>query len=156
FGYDEAMALYREYRANITHGQEELRRYSGANFGDERQSVDIFAADDSGQRLKIHPNMVTKLANNQVLIDLPALDKTLARHASACSALRTSTLGNPDWLLDRLDYFSHLWKFSTLFRLGYIPRVLSDDLLGQVARLGAATMAARTGYGVKNLATNLA
>jgi hypothetical protein len=153
FDYDEGMALYREYRNNITRGQEELRRYSGANFGDERQSVDIFAGKDG--RLKIHPNMVTKLANSQILIDLNALDKTLARHSSALKALRTSRVGNPDWLVDGADYMSHLWKFATLFRLGYIPRVLSDDLLGQAARLGAATMAARTGFGVKNLATNL-
>lgn len=155
FTHDEGLTLYREYRNNITHGQDELRRYSGANFGDEKQSVDLFAADDTGTRLKIHPNMVTKLANNQVLIDLPALDKTLARNASALKALRTSRIGNPDWMVDGLDHLSHLWKFGTLFRLGYIPRVLSDDLLGQVARLGAGTMAARTGYGVKNLATNL-
>lgn len=154
FTHDEGMALYREYRANITHGQEELRRYSGANMGDERQSADIFMGH--GERLKIHPNMVTKLANNQVLIDLNALDKTLARNASSLKALRTSKIGNPDWLVDGLDGISHLWKFATLFRLGYIPRVLSDDLLGQVARLGAATMATRAGWGVKNLATNLA
>ncbi|MEU3522334.1 hypothetical protein AB0E62_00400 [Streptomyces sp. NPDC038707] len=156
FTADEAQALYREYRANITRGQEDLRRYSGANFGDENRSVDIFSADEAGTRLKIHPNMVTKLANNQVLVDLDMLDKTLARHGSALKALRTSALGNPDWLINGMDHLSHLWKFATLFRLGYIPRVLSDDLLGQVARLGAATMAARTGYGVKNLATNLA
>ncbi|MFG3718210.1 hypothetical protein ACGF8D_10475 [Streptomyces massasporeus] len=154
FTYDEGMALYREYRANITKGQEELRRYSGANFGDQKQSVDIFAGHDG--RLKIHPNMVTKLANDQVLIDLTMLDKTLARNASALKALRTTKIGNTDWLVDGLDHVSHLWKFATLFRLGYIPRVLSDDLLGQTARLGAAAMAVRAGYGVKNLATNLA
>lgn len=153
FTYDEGMALYREYRANITHGQEELRRYSGANMGDERVSADIFAGHDG--RLKVHPNMVTKLANDQVLIDLTQLDKTLARNGSALKALRTARIGNPDWLVDGADYVSHLWKFATLFRLGYIPRVLSDDLLGQVARLGAATMATRAQYGVKNLATNL-
>lgn len=153
FTSEEATALYQEYRANLTRGQEELRRYSGANFGGEKQSVDIFAGHDG--RLVIHPNMVTKLANDQILIDLNALDKVLARNGSALKALRTSRLGNPDWLTDSLDYTSHLWKFATLFRLGYIPRVLSDDLLGQTARLGAATMAARTGYGVKNLATNL-
>lgn len=153
FTYDEGIALYREYRANVTHGQEELRRYSAANFDGEAQSVDIFAGADG--RLKIHPNMVTKLANDQVLIDLTMLDKTLARHASALKALRTSKAGNPDWIIDGLDYMSHMWKFATLFRLGYIPRVLADDLLGQVARLGAATMAVRAGYGVKNLASNL-
>jgi hypothetical protein len=160
FTHNEAMDLYREYRANITHGQEELRRYSGANFpavpDETARSVDIFAADESGTRLKIHPNMVTKLANNQVLIDLPTLDRTLARNASALKALRTSKIGNTDWLINGADNISHVWKFATLFRLGYIPRVLSDDLMGQVARLGAATMMARTGYGIKNLATNLA
>lgn len=151
--HDEGMSLYREYRANITNGQEGLRRYSGANFGDEGVNVDEFMGH--GEMLKVHPNMVTKLINDQVLIDLPALDKTLARHSSALKALRTKGFGNTDWMVDGLDHFSHLWKFATLFRLGYIPRVLSDDLAGQVARLGAASMAVRTGYGVKNLATNL-
>ena len=153
FTHEEGMQLYREYRANIARGQDELRRYSGANFPGEQRSVDIFAGHDGN--LKIHPNMVTKLANDHVLIDLSELNKTLARNASPLKALRTSRIGNPDWLIDGLDHVSHLWKFATLFRLGYIPRVLSDDLMGQVARLGAATMAARAGYGVKNLATNL-
>lgn len=154
FTYDEGMSLYREYRANITHGQEELRRYSGANFGDERTTVDLFR-DEDGSILRPHPNMVTKLANDQILIDLPALSKTLARNASMLKGVRTSRIGNPDWVIDGLDGVSHLWKFATLFRLGYIPRVLGDDTFGQVARLGAAAMASRTGYGTKALATNL-
>ena len=153
FASEEATALYREYRANITNGQEELRRYSGAAHPGENVSVDEFM--NGGGQLKVHPNMVTKLANNQVMIDLSALDKTLARHGSALKALRTSRIGNPDWLVDGADYLSHLWKFATLFRLGYIPRVLGDDLGGQIARVGAAAMAVRAGYGVKNLATNL-
>jgi hypothetical protein len=149
--HDEGMSLYREYRANITHGQEGLRRYSGAS--NDGVNVDEFMGH--GEALTVHPNMVTKLANNQVLIDLSGLDRTLARHSSALKALRTAKIGNPDWMVDSLDHFSHLWKFATLFRLGYIPRVLSDDLAGQVARVGAAAMAVRAGYGMKNLATNL-
>jgi hypothetical protein len=149
--HDEGMSLYREYRANITHGQEGLRRYSGAS--SDGVNVDEFMGH--GEALTVHPNMVTKLANNQVLIDLSGLDRTLARHSSALKALRTAKIGNPDWMVDSLDHFSHLWKFATLFRLGYIPRVLSDDLAGQVARVGAAAMAVRAGYGMKNLATNL-
>jgi hypothetical protein len=149
--HDEGMSLYREYRANITHGQEGLRRYSGAS--NDGVNVDEFMGH--GEALKVHPNMVTKLANDQILIDLSGLDKTLARHSSALKALRTAKIGNPDWMVDSLDHFSHLWKFATLFRLGYIPRVLSDDLAGQVARVGAAAMAVRAGYGMKNLATNL-
>jgi hypothetical protein len=151
---DEAKALFREYEGRIAGGQDRLRRYSAGTHPDEAIHLDEFL--DQGGHLTVHPNMVTKLVNNQVMIDLVALDKTLARHASAFSALRTRALGNPDWIVQQADWFNHLWKFGTLFRLGYIPRVLGDDLAGQVARLGAATMAVRAGWGVKNLATNLA
>ncbi|MBA2951430.1 hypothetical protein [Streptomyces himalayensis] len=154
FTSDEAKALYREYRANITRGQEEMRRYSGVNFPDSKRLVDEFVGADGN--LKVHPNLATKLANNHILIDLQALDRTLVRHGSALKALRTKDfIGNPDKLLDGLDFMSHLWKFTTLFRLGYIPRVLGDDLVGQMARVGAAAMVVRAGYGTKNLATNL-
>ncbi|MFC8490726.1 hypothetical protein ACFUJU_07950 [Streptomyces sp. NPDC057235] len=153
-GADEAMTLYREYQASIVGGQEQLRRYSAGAFPGESIHLDEFM--DGGGKLSVHPNLVTRLANDHVMIDLKALDTTLSRHSSALKALRTASLGNKDWLISSLDYFSHLWKFGTLFRLGYIPRVLGDDIAGQVARLGAATMAARAGYGVKNLATNLA
>lgn len=150
----EAMALYREYQARIIGGQDRLRRYSAGAFPGEKVHLDEFL--DSGGILSVHPNMVTKLANDHILIDLQALDKTLARHGSALKALRTASIGNRDWIVNGADYFTQLWKFGTLFRLGYIPRVLGDDLAGQVARLGAASMALRAGWGVKNLATNLA
>lgn len=151
---DEARALYRQYEARILDGKERLRRYSAGTHPDEKIHLDEFL--DSGGQLALHPNMATKLVNDHILIDLAALDTTLARHASAFSALRTSAVGNPDWIVNGMDWFSHLWKFGTLFRLGYIPRVLGDDIAGQTARLGAATMTARAGWGVKNLATNLA
>ncbi|OEJ24286.1 hypothetical protein AS594_07085 [Streptomyces agglomeratus] len=152
--HDEGMTLYRQYRDEITNGQEKLRRYSAAQHPGENIHVDEFMSD--GGKLAVHPNLVTKLANNHVMVDLKALDTTLARHSSAIKALRTSGAGNPDMLINGLDYFNHLWKFGTLFRLGYIPRVLGDDLAGQIARVGAAAMAMRAGYGAKNLATNLA
>lgn len=154
FTDDEAMALYREYEQGILGGQERLRRYSAGTHPGEKIHLDEFL-DDAGD-LVVHPNLASKLANDFALIDLKALDRTLARHGSALKALRTNAAGNPDWIVSGLDWFSHLWKFGTLFRLGYIPRVLGDDLAGQVARLGAATMAVRAGWGVKNLATNLA
>jgi hypothetical protein len=116
--------------------------------------VDEFAAD--GGKLVVHPNLVTRLANDHVFQDLSEMDKVLARHSSALSAIRTTKLGSPDWMSDAADYMTHLFKFGTLFRLGYIPRVAGDDLAGQVARLGAANMAMRVGWGVRNGATNAA
>lgn len=154
FTPDEATALYREYQGRILGGQEKLRRYSAGTNPDRTMHLDEFMSE--GGILSVHPNLVTRLANDHVMIDLKALDKTLARHGSALKALRTASIGNSDWMVNAADYFTQIWKFGTLFRLGYIPRVLGDDIAGQVARLGAATMALRAGWGVKNLATNIA
>lgn len=154
FTGDEASAIYDEYRAALTGGQESLRRYSAGSFPGEAVHLDEFMGH--GGKLTVHPNLVTRLANDHVLIDLKALDTTLARHGSAIKALRSRSGSAKDWMVDGVDYLNHLWKFGALFRLGYIPRVLGDDIAGQIARVGTASMAMRTAYGVKNLATNLA
>lgn len=154
FSADEAQALYAEHRSRITKGQEALRRYATASHPGEQIHVDEFMG--AGGKLTVHPNMVSRLANDHVMIDFDALDTVLRRHSGALKALKNSSGATKDWITDGADYFNHLWKFATLFRLGYIPRVLGDDITGQIARLGATSMALRTGYGAKNLATNLA
>lgn len=152
------------YQAHLTKQfgeKDNMRRYSAAKAPIQlsdgsfaRVHVDEFA--DDGGKLVVAPNLVTKIQNSHVFQDLDEMDKVMARHSSALSAIRTSRFGNPDWLIDAADYVTHLFKFGTLFRLGYIPRVAGDDLAGQTARLGAATMALRAGWGIKNGATNLA
>jgi hypothetical protein len=162
-GLDPQMGLdiYQEQLKRKVGEIDNMKRYSAASKpivtadGSLAQvRVDEFAAD--GGKLVVHPNLVTRLANDHVFQDLSEMDKVLARHSSALSAIRTTKLGNPDWMSDAADYMTHLFKFGTLFRLGYIPRVAGDDLAGQVARLGAANMAMRVGWGVRNGATNAA
>lgn len=152
---EDGMSVYREGRRRAKIEQARMvQRYSGAKFPDEAVHVDEFM--DEGGKLVVHPNLVTKLANNHVMMDLDEFDKVLARHGSALKALRRGAGEVFDMAVDAADWFNHIWKLGTLFRMGYIPRVLADDLAGQVARLGAANMALRAGWGVKNLATNLA
>lgn len=153
--------IYQEHMKRQLGEIDNMKRYSAASRpittadGSLAQvHVDEFASD--GGKLVLHPNLVTRLANDHVFQDLDTMDKVLARHSSALSAIRTTKLGNPDWMLDGADYLTHLFKFGTLFRLGYIPRVASDDLAGQVARLGATNMALRAGWGIRNGATNAA
>lgn len=162
-GLDPQMGLdiYQESLKRKVGEIDNMKRYSAASKpittadGSLAQvRVDEFAVD--GGKLVVHPNLVTRLANDHVFQDLSEMDKVLARHSSALSAIRTTRIGNPDWMSDAADYMTHLFKFGTLFRLGYIPRVAGDDLAGQVARLGAANMAMRVGWGVRNGATNAA
>lgn len=118
--------------------------------------VHVDAFHDEGGALAIHPNLVTRLMNDHILPDLQAYDQVLSRHSSALGALAVHAGNAKDAMMSGTEFLQQLWKFGTLFRLGYIPRVLGDDLGGQVARLGMASMAMRAGYGVKNLATNVA
>lgn len=156
FSMEDADALWKEHQ--LRQGIEKQNMYStikmpGAEPG-QKIRVDVF--EDGSGGLTVHPNMVSKLINSQQMVDLDVYDKLLARHGSALKALRLVAGSSREWLDSGADYLNKAWKFGTLLRLGYIPRVLGDDLAGQMARLGAATMAARAGYGVKNLATNMA
>lgn len=162
-GLDPEMGheIYMEHLKRQIGEKDQLKRYSAAYkpvvlpSGEvARIRVDEFATD--GGKLVVHPNLVTRLAQDHVFQDLGEMDKVMARHGSALSAIRTSRLGNPDWIRDTSDYLTSLFKFGTLFRLGYIPRVAGDDLAGQWARLGSAAMALRAGWGVRNGATNAA
>lgn len=153
--------IYKQHLSKQAGEIDNMKRYSAAQMTTRlpdgsaaRIHVDEFTTD--GGKLVIHPNLVTKLANSHVFQDLDAMDKVFARHSSALRAIRTTKAGNTDWMLDAADYLTHLFKFGTLFRLGYIPRVAGDDLAGQVARLGAASMAVRAGWGVRNGITNMA
>ena len=158
---EAGMEIYQEHLKRQLGEIDNMKRYSAATKPVQlpdgtmaRVKVDEFM--DNGGKLVVHPNTVTRLVNDHVFQDLDEMDKVLGRHSSALSALRTHPLGNSDWMLTAGDYLNSMWKFGTLFRLGYIPRVASDDLAGQVARLGAANMALRAGWGVRNLATNVA
>jgi hypothetical protein len=158
---EAGLDIYREHLRRQFDEIDNMKRYSAARKTIQLEDgtfakvhVDEFTAD--GGKLVIAPNLVTKLANSHVFQDLAELDKVLARHGSALKALREHPVGNTDWMLNAADWTTGLFKFATLFRLGYIPRVIGDDVAGQWARAGSAAMAARVNWGVRNGATNLA
>lgn len=156
FSADEGQALYREHLTRQGAYVEQMRQYSSARMPDvDGVPIPVDQFHDQGGNLVVHPNLVTRLMNDHIFMDLDQLDKVLTRHGSAIRALRLPAGGIADWGGQAADWMNQMWKFSTLFRLGYIPRVLGDDLAGQVARLGAGAMAMRVGVGVRNAATNL-
>jgi hypothetical protein len=167
---DEGSALFSEHMARVTSKRQRMAASVGRQGEDERYSgaTDPSRISASGQQMRVDeftvdgvgtvvsPFTATRMMNDHVFQDLDLLDKTLARHSSALKALRVPGGTAADWVAGGADYLSYLWKFTTLFRLGYIPRVLSDDLSGQVAALGAASMAMRIKLGVSNGLTNAA
>lgn len=138
----------------------ENQRFTGAlnveRTAEKGHAIYLDELPGEGGEITVTPFTATRLMNSHVLPDLDAFDKVLSRSSGELKTLRLAAGNAQDWVVNAADHLSYLWKFSTLFRLGYIPRVMSDDLAGQVARLGAAAMAARVKWGIKNGATNAA
>lgn len=109
---------------------------------------------DVGGKISITPFTASRIMNGHTFQDIDELSKVLARHGGRLQTLRQATGGAKDYLESAADYTNYLWKFTTLFRLGYIPRVLGDDLASQWASAGTAAMALRTGKGVLNAFEN--
>lgn len=64
------------------------------------------------------------------------------------AALKTLQVGK-----EMSEVMGKLWKFNVLFRVGYGPRAIADDWLGQAARLGAWNFFVdRTAVGGRNMA----
>ncbi len=140
--------------------QDMQERYTAAldpdRVGASGQPLHLDEFDAGGGKIAVSPFTVTRLIQGHTFQDLDELDKVLARHGSKLATLRKG-LGNArDAVEGWADYGSYLWKFTTLFRLGYVPRVLSDDLASQWARVGTASMALRTTRGIKNAFHNVA
>jgi hypothetical protein len=155
---DFGEALYREAQKRKGAEIDKMRQYATGKLSmpGEENPVPIDAFHVDGTALSIHPNLVSRLINDHILPDLHTYDQVLNRHSGALQALHVKAGDAYDATLAGTEFLQQAWKFGTLFRLGYIPRVLGDDLGGQIARLGMASMALRAGYGVKNLATNAA
>jgi len=152
------------WRKHVTLQKSELakmrERYTGA-LDPERtnaagQPLHLDELPSTGGKLAVTPFTASRLMNGHTLQDLDELSTVLSRHGGRLETLRNAAGGSKDWVESAADYTSFLWKFTTLFRLGYIPRVLGDDLASQWASVGTAAMALRTGKGVVNAFDNAA
>lgn len=145
--------------------------------------VPIDVIDDAGNIIAPHPVLNTQLENTHTMLDFQHFDKVLRYNGSAigrlidagktaneaASAIRSgeasvrNTAGYKALRANQaLSVFAgvmgQLWKFNVLLRLGYGPRAISDDLLGQVARQGAYQTILERGItqgGLRNVIKNI-
>jgi hypothetical protein len=165
FSPEDGSAIYDEHMRNLAAERDGLQAraqddkvFSAAQRSPEEvaagQPLHIDHFTTGGNKVSIEPFTVTRLINDHIFQDLDAMDKVFRRHGDGLQALRRSAGNAEDWVKTAADNLQYMWKFGTLFRLGYIPRVMGDDLSGQWARLGSVAMAGRIGYGIKNGVTN--
>lgn len=118
-------------------------------------TVRIAEIDAGGGRIVPTPMFDTQLANSHVLMDFKTMERAINTQGQRFQKLKD--FNGKFWYKtdETADYLGTVWKFAQLARLGYGPRALADDFLGQLARFGGMAMAARVGTGTGTFVTDL-
>lgn len=119
-------------------------------------TVRIAEIDAGGGRIVPTPMFDTQLANSHVLMDFKTMERAINTQGERFQRLKD--LNGKGWykVNETADYLGTVWKFTQLARLGYGPRALADDFLGQLARFGGMAMTTRVATGGKTFVTDLA
>lgn len=158
---ETADEIYKEYVRRKYGAVESMKARYTAGLDPERmretgQPMHLDEIPDAGGKITLTPFTASRLMNGHTFQDLDILNKVLARHGSRLETLRMASGSARDAVEAGADYLTYMWKFTTLFRLGYIPRVLGDDLGSQWAATTTAAMALRGVRGVYNAFDNAA
>lgn len=152
--YGVADSLYREIAQKRSGAQASMRqeqfgtaRVDDPNTPGATISVDEITPD--GGKTIVTPLLRSQMANGHSMMDFKLFEKAINANASTWNKALLQLGTGWERATDIADYVNHIWKFSQLFRLGYGPRALSDDALGQIARFGPMAMIDRAMKGGK-------
>ena len=152
--HEVADGLYREIAAKRGAAQGSMRneQFGTTSVADPNNPGLTLRVDEitpDGGKTVVTPLLRSQMANGHSMMDFKLFEKAINANASTWQkALNQS--GNAWTKIVALpEYVGTIWKFSQLFRLGYGPRALSDDALGQIARFGPMAMMDRAIKGGK-------
>lgn len=144
--YELATDLYKNIARRRSNGQAaaaKQRTYSGGTMPDPKdptQTVRVAEIDGAGGRTVSTPLFDTQIANSHVLLDFKLFERSLEANGSTWQRMKNTMGDKWDTATAVADVLNTTWKFTQLFRLGYAPRALADDFLGQLARSGSVAM----------------
>jgi len=91
--------------------------------------------DDDGAWI-LAPLAKTQLSATDTLLPVDEINTMLARHSGVLQAVKQAGGTSADALASFGDMFNNVWKASTLLRPGYVPRMISDELLLAAIKFG--------------------
>jgi hypothetical protein len=153
--YSIADDLYKDMASRRKNGQAsagQQRVYGTATMPDPldpSRTIRVADVEADGGRIVSTPIFDSQLANSHVMMDFRTFERALEAHGSTFQRIKNRVGNGWEKTNEIADTLSTVWKFAQLFRLGYAPRALADDFLGQVARFGGLSMAQRAIQGGK-------
>jgi hypothetical protein len=131
------------------------RAYTGTKGLDGKVRIDGIGDDNAA--MVIAPQLAEQLANAYPLADMDLAQKAISNSGNRLKMMLRQGPGvvpGSDALTNLGDVLSPMWKIANFMRLGYLTRVLSDDEMAYIAKLGAMTALKPIGRGAANFAAN--
>ena len=151
----QATEIYKDFaarRKGMQTGAASGRTYGNARIEDPNNpgmQIRVATVTPDGTAVVPSPIFDTQLANNHILMDFGTMEKAL--NANGESWVKTRNFFGQAWTQAHgvATGLNSIWQFAQLARIGYGPRALSDDFLGQIARFGGMQMINRAIQGGK-------
>lgn len=152
----ELYSSYSRYRSQtVARAQAGNRNYSNAQIDDPMNPGVTIRADEfsgpDGHIELIHPILATELQRTHVLMDFGAAERIVRHSGSSIGRALNGARKVAGGAAEVGNVITRYWKVANLLSFRYAIRAVSDDLLGQVARYGAAGMAMRAVSGSASL-----
>lgn len=159
--HEVADGLYKELSVRRSRGQASMKQqtYGGATIDNPNMpgtQIRVAEIEADGGKTVLTPVLMSQLANSHIMMDFNLFEDAIKAHGSSWQKAVNTVGTGWEKAVDLADAAGSIWKFAQLFRLGYGPRALADDALGQIARFGFFSMADRTIKGGRYKAKDLA
>lgn len=122
----------------VARGQQEIGELQGSPAvpGQTRVRSDKVATEEDGSAYVISPLAQTQLDQSDILLPIKEIQRLAARSSSSMKTMRLQGGQALDTVVHHLDSFDNLWKAATLLRPGFIPRMISDEVLARMFKFG--------------------
>ncbi len=97
---------------------------------------DRLALEEDGNGFILSPLAVTQLDQSDILLPIKEIQRLVSRSSGSMKAARQAGGKAYDAVIKNLDSFDNLWKAATLLRPGFIPRMVSDEVLARMWKFG--------------------
>lgn len=110
--------------------------------------------EEDGSGVILSPLARTQLDQSDILLPIKEIQRLVDRSASSFQSLRMKGGDAKDLTVAMLDSFDNLWKAATLLRPGFVPRMVSDEILARMFKFGGMATLVDGSKGMGNFLSN--
>jgi hypothetical protein len=133
---------------------EDIARLAGDEADLQPVRSDRVYTEEDGSGIILSPLAQTQLDQSDILLPIKEIERLVSRSSSSFRELRLKGGDAKDVTVSMLDSFDNLWKAATLLRPGFVPRMVSDEILARMFKFGGMATLVDGTKGMGNFLSN--